>query len=96
MIDQPVLPPPPAVPPGHGYTAGAGRPTNGFAVATIVAAVRLPPLAIVFGHIALAQIRRSGGYEDGRGLAVAGAAIGYASLVLLAAFTIAFVTAGPE
>ena len=33
------------------------------------------PLAIVFGHISLSQIKKSG--EDGRGLAVAGLVMGY-------------------
>jgi len=37
-------------------------------------------LGVVFGHIALAQIQRTG--EQGRGLAVAGLIIGYISVVL--------------
>jgi len=36
------------------------------------------PLAIIFGHVALVQIRRYG--QDGAGLAVTGLVVGYISL----------------
>lgn len=49
--------------------------TNGLAIAALVGALFLAPLGIVFGHISLAQIKRSG--EQGRGLALAGLIIGY-------------------
>ncbi|WP_396882481.1 DUF4190 domain-containing protein [Mycobacterium sp. SMC-4] len=49
--------------------------TNGMAIAALVCALVLAPLGIVFGHIALSQIKRTG--EDGRGLAIAGLVIGY-------------------
>jgi hypothetical protein len=49
-------------------------------------------LGIVFGHLSLSQIRRSG--EDGRGLAIAGLVIGYvvtiATIVALVAGTLLF------
>jgi peptidyl-prolyl cis-trans isomerase B (cyclophilin B) len=92
----PVLPPPPAVPPGAAYAPVAGRTTNGLAVASLITAFMLPPLAIVFGHVALSQIKRSHGAQDGRGMAIAGAAIGYASIVLTLALYVAWVTGGPE
>lgn len=63
--------PHPAHPP-HPYTPPR---TNALAIASVVSAFLCTPLAIVFGHISLAQIKRSG--ERGRGLAVAGLAIGY-------------------
>ncbi|OJZ64175.1 DUF4190 domain-containing protein [Mycolicibacterium diernhoferi] len=44
-------------------------------IAALVCSLVLAPLGIVFGHIALSQIKRSG--EDGRGLAIAGLVIGY-------------------
>ncbi len=34
-------------------------------------------LAIVFGHIAMGQIDRSGGLQSGRGMALAGTILGY-------------------
>jgi peptidyl-prolyl cis-trans isomerase B (cyclophilin B) len=45
------------------------------AIVALVGALVFAPLGIVFGHIALSQIRRSD--EDGKGLAIAGLAIGY-------------------
>ena len=92
----PVLPPPPAIPPGQRYAASARRPTNGFAVVAVILAFMLPPAAVVFGHLALARIRRSNGYEGGRGLALTGLAIGYASIVLMVVWMAAIMTMGPD
>lgn len=80
---QPVLLPAPAgvVPvglPQVGYLVGP-RPTNGMAIAALVCSLVLAPLGIIFGHISLAQIKRTG--EDGRGMAIAGLVIGYLSTV---------------
>jgi hypothetical protein len=59
------------------------RGTNSLAVASFVCALvgctgLGVPLAIVFGHVALAQIRRYG--QEGMGLAVTGLVVGYISL----------------
>ena len=52
------------------------RSTNSMAVASFVCSLLcLSVLGIIFGHVALSQISRSG--EDGRGLAIAGLVIGY-------------------
>lgn len=88
------VPPPPTIPgqpasftPPPGYPGGATHNnyyvtqnvgTNGFAVASFVCAFLCSILGVVFGHVALSQINTSG--EKGRGLAIAGLAIGYASL----------------
>jgi Domain of unknown function (DUF4190) len=67
--------------------------TNPWAVASLVCGIAqffVPPgviLAIVFGHIARRQIRRTG--EGGRGLATAGLILGYAGLVIGIALVIA-------
>jgi hypothetical protein len=62
------------------------RPTNTFAIISLVSAIAgAHLLGIVFGHIALVQIKRTG--DDGRGLAIAGLIVGY----VLFAFTMAFV-----
>ena len=66
------------------------RTTNGFAVAALVLGIlgwsMLPVLgsigAIIFGHIARGQIRRSNGNEDGDGLALAGLILGWVSVGL--------------
>src|SRR5689334_8320213 len=73
---------PPA--PSGGYPGYYGypppRPTNALAIASLVCAFLFAPLGIVFGHLSLSQIRRTG--EEGRGLAVAGLVIGYLITVL--------------
>ncbi|MGB3486216.1 MAG: peptidylprolyl isomerase [Mycobacterium sp.] len=61
--------------------------TNGLAVASIFSAVLLAPLGVIFGHISLWQIKRSG--EDGRGLAVAGLIVGYSMTVVMVAAVVA-------
>ena len=62
------------------------RPTNGLAIAALVCGIAafatgitcIP--AIICGHMARGQIRRTG--EQGDGLAVAGLILGYVSIVL--------------
>jgi len=61
--------------------------TNGLAIASLACALVqfvFGPLAtipaIVFGHVALHQIKRSG--EQGAGLAVAGLILGWATVIL--------------
>src|SRR5688572_24695166 len=77
----------PGYPPG-GY-GGATR-TNGLAIAALVAGCAQfvfcgigTILAIVFGHIARGQIKRSNGTETGSGLATAGLVLGYIGLALI-------------
>jgi Domain of unknown function (DUF4190)/Domain of unknown function (DUF1707) len=94
-----VSPPPPAPPPAPApspyYTPAVAYPTtNGLAVASLVAGFLWlgwfgSILAVIFGHIAIGQINRSGGRESGTGLAIAGLVLGYmgvATLVLVLAF----------
>jgi peptidyl-prolyl cis-trans isomerase B (cyclophilin B) len=64
------------------------RPTNGLAIAALVCGVLFAPLGILFGHLSLSQIKRTG--EEGRGLAVAGLVIGY----VLTALTVVAVVVG--
>ena len=58
------------------------------AIASLICAFVFAPLGIVFGHMSLSQIKRTG--EEGRGLAVAGLVISYLVTVL----TIVAVVAG--
>ncbi|MBD0292103.1 MAG: DUF4190 domain-containing protein [Jiangellaceae bacterium] len=44
-------------------------------------------LAVIFGHVALARVRR--GIADGRGLAIAGLVLGYLTLAVLALLLVA-------
>lgn len=50
------------------------------AIASLVCAFLFAPLGIVFGHISLAQIKKTG--ENGRGMAIAGLIIGYLTLAM--------------
>lgn len=86
----PYYPPPPyGSPYGPGpYPYPAPPQTNGMAIASLICAFVFAPLGIVFGHISLSQIKKSG--EEGRGLAIAGLVISY----LVTALTIVAVIAG--
>ncbi|RDH75046.1 DUF4190 domain-containing protein [Mycolicibacterium moriokaense] len=87
---MPPVPPPYGTYPPYGayppYGPPRPRPTNGMAIASLICAFVFAPLGIVFGHISLSQIKRTG--EEGHGLAVAGLVISYlitvGSIVLLA------------
>jgi hypothetical protein len=69
------------------------RPTNGLAIAALVCGIAAFAVgitcipAIICGHMARGQIRRTG--EQGDGLAVAGLILGYISIVLFAVAIVA-------
>jgi len=64
-----------------GYPAGPVAPrTNTLAIVSLVTGFCCSIAAVVTGHIALGQIKRTG--EAGRGLAIAGLVLGYASIAL--------------
>jgi hypothetical protein len=87
-------PPPPTTAP---YPQAQARPTNGLAIASLVLGIvsvfcfgfvfPVPLLAIIFGHLALERIARSGGYEQGRGLAIAGVVLGWIFIVPIVLLT---------
>ena len=89
-------PPPhgqPGLPSYWSYGPPAGR-TNGLAIASMVLGMLWmwwigSILAVILGHVALSQIRSS--REGGRGLAIAGLALGYLGLAAGAVFFIAAV-----
>ena len=74
--------------------------TSPLAIASMVCgmvALVLGPLAIlaiVFGHIARGQVRRTG--EGGRGMATAGLILGYLVLVVGTALAVAFLASLPS
>jgi hypothetical protein len=95
--EYPSAPYPP--PTAYSYPPPYGAPyprTNGFAITSLVCGIlglcagglfaAIP--AIVFGHIALAQINRFGGMEQERGLAIAGLVMGYLFLALTTLYLI--------
>lgn len=64
------------------------RPTNGVAVAAFVGFIPITTglLAIILGSVALHQIKRSQGWEKGRGMAITGLILG--TLWVLAAIAV--------
>jgi hypothetical protein len=95
-----VTPPAPAAPPAPAPYAAAPAPgpeTNGLAIASLTAGILWigwlgSIAAVIFGHVALSQIKRSNGRETGQGLAIAGLVLGWFGvgvlllIVLAAAF----------
>jgi Domain of unknown function (DUF4190) len=100
-------PPPPDFTPYYAAYGAAPMPpqsANGFAIASLTLGIaclctgRCAIPAVICGHIALAQINRSGGMQQGRGMAIAGLVLGYiflAFIVLYIAFIVA-ITAVPS
>ena len=72
------------------------RRTNGFAVAALVLGILMSGitsvLAIIFGFIARAQIKRSQDAERGRGIATAGIVLGFVGIA--ASILLAIVVSG--
>ena len=68
-------PAPPPAPGGSGYSAPQTAPTNGLAIASLVSSIAGWFCGIGF-IVARNQIDRSGGAQQGRGMAVAGIIIG--------------------
>lgn len=63
--------------------------TNTYALISIVLAFLAPIAGIVFGHLALGQIKRNG--DAGRGLALTGLIVGYAYFVMIAIIVILYI-----
>jgi hypothetical protein len=86
-----VTPPPPA--PVGPPTFIRSPPTNALAVVSFICGLLWmgwagSALAVVFGHVALRQVRDAQGREGGRGLAIAGLALGYAGLLVFLLFAL--------
>jgi Domain of unknown function (DUF4190) len=83
--DAPAPPPPPSEEPVYVHTQG----TNGFSVASLVLGILWlfwlgSVLALVFGYIALGQIKSTGDRQGGKGLAIAGIVLGWVGVGFLA------------
>ncbi|WP_439565241.1 DUF4190 domain-containing protein [Microcella sp.] len=75
-----VTPPPAPQPAPTPYaSAPTGPKTNTLAIVSLVLAFFISLGAVITGHIALSQIKKTG--ENGRGLAIAGLVLGYLGLV---------------
>lgn len=85
--------PPEGLVPPVGFGAPATG-TNTMAILAIIFGFGGGLLGIVFGHIALSQIRRTG--EKGRGLALTGLIFGYLGLAALIVIVIVLATSTPS
>jgi uncharacterized protein YacL len=63
----------------NGYGQPASERYNVLAIVSLVSAFFVSLAAVITGHIALTQIKRTG--EKGRGLAIAGLVLGYLGLI---------------
>jgi hypothetical protein len=91
-----VTPPRALAPTRPAFVRAPSRPANVLAIASLVSGVLWMSwfgslLAIVFGHMALRQIERSGGRQAGRGIAVAGLLLGYFGVLTFLAAVLAFI-----
>lgn len=69
----------------NGYYPGPPIGTNPWAIAALVLGLFGTAIfAVIAGHVALSQIRRSG--EQGRGMAIAGLVLGYLEIVFYVLF----------
>ena len=89
-----------ATPSGRLATATPPR-TNGLAVAAMVLGIVWvywigSILAVIFGHVAIAQIRGSGGTQRGRGMAIAGLVLGYVGIGLLVVAIVVYAIVGDD
>ncbi|OBF81133.1 hypothetical protein A5791_05635 [Mycobacterium sp. 852002-51163_SCH5372311] len=84
---------PPPAPGGYGYPQQGSAGTNSMAIASLVTSlvgwmcIIGPILGLIFGFVALGQIKQTG--QDGRGMAIAGIAISGAVIGLLVLIGIA-------
>lgn len=86
---------PAGAPPYPGYPqqyVPGMNPTNALAIASfVVSLIGFGLIGVILGHVALSQIKRSNGYERGRGFAIAGLIIGYAEIAIAALFILGFI-----
>lgn len=78
------------------YTAAKPAPTrttladtNTYALVAVITAFLVPLAGIIFGHLALSQIKRTG--DAGRGLALTGLVYGYCVFALGAIFILSYI-----
>lgn len=73
--------------------------TNGLAVASLVLGIvwvygLSSILAVIFGHVALSQIKKTDGAQPGKGLAIAGLVLGYVGIVGAVGLFVLLIVAG--
>jgi hypothetical protein len=95
MAPPPVAPAPVYAPqPVYAPVPVVQSKTNGLAIAALVLGILWlywlgSLLAVIFGHVALAQINKSGGLQSGRGMAIAGLVLGWVGIGIFVVLLIA-------
>ena len=90
---------------GPSATRAAGNPaapaaTSGKAIVSLVTGIigifPVCVVAIIYGHLALSEIKKSAGRLSGRGMAIAGLVLGYLGIVLIPVYLIILAIAIPN
>lgn len=81
-------PPPPGAAPPPGPAPSVRVRLNGFAVASMVLGILgifgvTAVLSVVFGHLALSQIKAHKGWQRGTGMALAGVILGWSFIAII-------------
>ncbi len=85
--------------PGSYYAGPMAPATNGFAIASLICSILGfigvlgfgSIMGVIFGHMAIREIDRSNGRQQGRGMAQAGLILGYIGIGIIALFLLFFV-----
>jgi hypothetical protein len=94
-VDQSAQPQMVSAPPGS-YQPAAAIKTSGMAIASLVLGIcGISLLAIIFGIVALNQIKNSNGFLTGKGMAIAGIILGSVAIVITIIVIVALVVATP-
>ena len=94
-VDQSAQPQMVSAPPGNFQPAAAVK-TSGMAIASLVLGIcGISLLAIIFGIVALNQIKKSNGFLTGKGMAIAGIILGSIAIVISIIVIVAVVVAAP-
>lgn len=75
------------------YAHGVMPSPSTYAIVSLVTAFFMPILAVIFGHLAKGEIRRSRGMKTGDGMATAGLILGYLGIAGIVLWIILIVTA---
>lgn len=95
-VGQAVTPPQTASAQPGNYQPAAAIKTSGMAIASLVLGILgISLLAIIFGIVALNQIKKSNGFVTGKGMAIAGIILGSVAIVITIIVIIALVVAAP-
>jgi hypothetical protein len=91
--------PQPQQPAPYYYPQAPARRTNGLSIASMVLGILWITwigsiLAVIFGHVALGQIRRDG--SDGKGMAITGLVLGYVGVATLTGWILLLIVAAGQ